>query len=44
MPVRERILDTRGQTHDGDARNVQNAKRGDAEVGMDPDTNSDVIF
>jgi hypothetical protein len=26
-PVRERILDTRGQTQDGDARNVINARR-----------------
>jgi hypothetical protein len=33
MPVRERILDTRGQVHDGDAHNVLNAKRrGDAEA------------
>jgi hypothetical protein len=32
-PVREQILDTRGQAHDGDARNVLNAKRrGDAEA------------
>ena len=32
-PVKERILDTRGQAHDGDARNVLNAKRkGDAEA------------
>jgi hypothetical protein len=32
-PVRERILDTRGQAHDGDTRNVLNAKRrGDAEA------------
>ena len=32
-PVRERILDTRGQAHDGDARNVLNAKkRGNAEA------------
>jgi hypothetical protein len=27
MPVRERILDTRGQAQDGDARNVINARR-----------------
>jgi hypothetical protein len=26
-PVRERILDTRGQTQEGDARNVINARR-----------------
>jgi hypothetical protein len=26
-PVRERILDTRGQAQDGDARNVINARR-----------------
>jgi hypothetical protein len=33
MPVRERILDTRGQAQDGDARNVINARRrGDAEA------------
>jgi hypothetical protein len=33
MPVRERILDTCGQVHDGDAHNVLNAKRrGDAEA------------
>jgi hypothetical protein len=27
MPVRERILDTRRQAQDGDARNVINARR-----------------
>jgi hypothetical protein len=27
MPVREQILDTRGQAQDGDARNVINAQR-----------------
>jgi hypothetical protein len=27
MPVKERILDTRGQVQDGDARNVINARR-----------------
>jgi hypothetical protein len=27
MPVREWILDTRGQAQDGDARNVINAQR-----------------
>jgi hypothetical protein len=33
MPVRERILDTRGQAQDGDARNVINARRtGNAEA------------
>jgi hypothetical protein len=33
MPVRERILDMRGQAQDGDARNVINTRRkGDAEV------------
>jgi hypothetical protein len=32
-PVRERILDTRGQAQDGDARNVINARRtGNAET------------
>jgi hypothetical protein len=32
-PVRERILDTRGQASDGDARNVINARRtGNAET------------
>jgi hypothetical protein len=32
-PVRERILDVRGQAQDGDARNVINARRkGDAEA------------
>jgi hypothetical protein len=32
-PVRERILDTRGQAQDGDARNVINARRtGNAEA------------
>jgi hypothetical protein len=33
MPVRERILDTRGQAQDGDARDVINARRtGNAEA------------
>jgi hypothetical protein len=33
MPVKERILDTRGQAQDGDARNVINARRtGNAET------------
>jgi hypothetical protein len=32
-PVRERILDTRGQAQDGDARNIINARRtGNAET------------
>jgi hypothetical protein len=32
-PVKERILDTRGQAQDGDARNVNNAPRtGNAET------------
>jgi hypothetical protein len=32
-PVREQILDTRGHTHDSDARNIMNAKRrGDVEA------------
>jgi hypothetical protein len=32
-PVKERILDTRGQVQDGDARNVINARRtGNAEM------------
>jgi hypothetical protein len=40
-PVRERILDTRGQAKDGDARNVINARRTDnaetrAAVGYHP--------
>jgi hypothetical protein len=28
-PVKERLLDTRGQAQDGDARNVINARRAD---------------